>query len=227
LLARCLALDPAERPASAREVIGEIDRVRSYLELTVDAEPRTDVTPTRARPSARAAPVQSLFLVGAGLLAVVVFLGVGLLLDWRSASLVLLGVVIATSSVVAARVIRQRWTSRLETTEREATQVLASADERADLTRSLLIEVDQLVGTLHSLDEKILGTTILMMLKEYEESKTASDRQAALVHVVNLVERVQARRAPWYVRRREVIATAVAIMGCVVGLVTAVVPLVE
>ncbi len=35
-----------------------------------------------------------------------------------------------------------------------------------------MIEVDQFVGTLQSLDQKILGTTILVMLKEYEESKS-------------------------------------------------------
>ena len=57
--------------------------------------------------------------------------------------------------------------------------------------------MDQLVTTLHTLDKKILGMTVLAMVREYETSKESSDRQTALLNVVTLMEKVQAHLAPW------------------------------
>lgn len=232
LIARCLALDPADRPASAAVVMEALAEVAAGSESNPALAPYPMQAPSAEAPpsSTRAGPAAPRALVAA---AAVVLVGVVVVIlvavgdvAWGSVGLVLVGVAIAVLSIAVASGLRRRWSRRVGATERDAAaRVLSGADERVDLTRSLMIEVDQFVGTLQSLDQKILGTTILVMLKEYEESKSSSDRQAALVHVVSLIEKVQAQRAPWHVRHRDRITTAVAVVGCLVGLTTALVPL--
>ena len=46
------------------------------------------------------------------------------------------------------------------------------------------------------------------------------DRQAALMNVVALSEKLATRLSPWYERHKELIASAVAVMGGVSGLLT-------
>jgi len=60
------------------------------------------------------------------------------------------------------------------------------------------------------------------MLDEYGRATDAKDRQAALMNVVALSEKLTLRLSPWYERHKEVIASAVAVLGGMSGLVTAI-----
>jgi hypothetical protein len=60
------------------------------------------------------------------------------------------------------------------------------------------------------------------MLDEYGRATEAKDRQSALMNVVSLSEKLTQRLSPWYVRYKEVIASAVAVLGAVSGLLAAI-----
>lgn len=106
--------------------------------------------------------------------------------------------------------------------ERRAASIVLGAESREDLTRSLVIEVDQLVRRLETFDARFLGMSVIAMIHEYKESKDSSDRQSALINVVTLMEKVQTRLSPWPVRHKEAIASAVTIVSCLAAVVSAV-----
>lgn len=60
------------------------------------------------------------------------------------------------------------------------------------------------------------------MLNEYYLSSDSSDSQAALVAVLELIQKVQEKLTPWHVRYRDSLALAVNVVGGVIGAVTAV-----
>jgi hypothetical protein len=95
------------------------------------------------------------------------------------------------------------------------------AKNRVDLTATIALQVDELVRSLHALDERILAGTVALMLDEYRKSSEGKDRQSALMNVVVLSEKLSQRLSPWYVRYKDVIATFVAAVGGVSGLITA------
>lgn len=74
-----------------------------------------------------------------------------------------------------------------------------------------------MVRNLNSLDAKFLGMTVVAMIREYEEARESSERQAALLNVVVLMEKLQARLSPWHVRHKDAIATGVAVVGALAG----------
>jgi uncharacterized membrane protein len=96
------------------------------------------------------------------------------------------------------------------------------AKRRVDLTATIALQVDELIRRLHELDERILAGTVALMLNEYHQSTEGKDRQSALMNVVALSEKLSQRLSPWYVRYKDVIATVIAVIGGVSGLVTAI-----
>ena len=137
-------------------------------------------------------------------------------------SQILLGVGIAVGAIVLARALRHRWEAPSPATEHRASELLFGTAARKDLTQSLMIEVDQLLGALQAVDSRILGVTVVAMINEYETSRESGDRQAALLHVVELMEKIQTRLAPWHVRHRDAITVSIAIVGCLTGVLSAV-----
>jgi hypothetical protein len=150
-----------------------------------------------------------------GVLAWLVVLDVGVWLP------VAVGIVIAGAGLLVARWIR-RLAGKHPETEQQAARILTGAGDREALTRSMVLEVDQVVARLKGLDAKILGYTMVMLIQEAEEAKESADRVAALVQLVTLMEKVMKQLSPWYVRHKEAIATTIAIVGSLVGVASAV-----
>ncbi len=253
LLEHCLALDPAQRPRSAAEVLTELDQIpwgrvgdyswppdrelsnrkphpgsmapipgppeRNVTRRVSEGRPREVGAPPAARAPKSLPRTQALApwaaLVGlavAVLVAGIVLLGVGNGLARVGVGLAIVGV-----ALVVAQQIRRRWTSRAPEAERRAATILFGAGQRDELTRSLRMEVDQVVRNLKSFDAKFLGVTVVAMIHEYEEARESSERQAALLNVVVLMEKLQARLSPWHVRHKDAIATGVAVVGALAG----------
>jgi hypothetical protein len=254
LLERCLALDPAQRPHSATEVLSALDQIapdqqghgaaggwqagppRPEAALPPSQLPPPGRTPASARLSLRrrkAWVLRVVLVVAVVLAGVVSFVittappdvggisppGTGIGPPDVGIGLVRIGagVVIAVLALAGAQQIRRRWTSRAPEAERKAATVLFGAGQREELTRSLMIEVDQVVRNLDSFDAKFLGMTVVAMIREYEQAKESSERQAALLNVVVLMEKLQVRFSPWYVRHKDAIATGVAVVGALAG----------
>jgi Protein kinase domain len=251
LLTRCLALDPAQRPQSADEVLTAL---RQLSQAALSDPAATDDLPSwgsdwrAAGPSGplpsspsgwpeAPAPLQrpgmppplkprSRFLsrstLAAGV-ALVVLCAAGVWLVGIERGLGIgVGLAIVAVALVVARQIRCRWASRAPEAERRAATVLFGAGQRKELTQSLMIEVDQVVKNLNSLDAKFLGMTVVAMIREYEEGRNSSERQAALLNVVLLMEKLQAHFSPWHVRHKDAIATGIAVVGSLVGVASAV-----
>ncbi len=104
----------------------------------------------------------------------------------------------------------------------DALELAVGARNRVDLTATIAMEVTDLVTRLRDLDERILAGTVALMLDEYNKAADAKDRQSALMNVVSLSEKLGQRLSPWYVRYKDVIASAVAVAGAVSGLLTAI-----
>ncbi|MGH3942004.1 MAG: protein kinase domain-containing protein [Pseudonocardiaceae bacterium] len=174
---------------------------------------QSDALPRRRQPVLRGqAPAILLALAGVALVAGIGLLGLDSALVRIGAGLVITGV-----ALVGAQRIRRRWASRAPEAERKAATILFGAGQRAELTQSLMIEVDQMVRNLNSLDAKILGMTVVAMINEYEAAKESSERQTALLNVVLLMEKLQVRFSPWHIRHKDAIATGVAVVGALAG----------
>jgi hypothetical protein len=214
LIAACLAFDPRERPRSATEVL---DLIR-----TLAGEP---VTPADSYATAQRVRPRMVPLVLAGvLLAAVVVVVVVAGAPWTGIALVANGLIVAAVAIGVARWLRRRWSVASPQLEREASRLLFSSVGRAELSRSLMIEVDTMLEGLRSVDERILGMTVVAMLAEYDTADSSADRQAALLNMVAVLEKVEGRLAPWHVRHRDAIATTIAVVGCVAGVLSAVQP---
>ena len=250
LLTRCLALDPAQRPQSADEVLMALHQITSDLQVWRPAinswRPESEVAQARPAPAGELAGSQSgsqdfavrdvssprttsrrrrqRLATGAGVGLVVAAAGVAgvQLIGVEQGLGIGVGIVIVAVALAAAQWIRSRWASRAPEAEERAATILFGAGQREELTRSLMIEVDQVVRNLNSLDAKFLGMTVVAMIREYEEARDSSERQAALLNVVALMEKLRARFSPWHVRHKEAIATAIAVVGSLVGVASVV-----
>lgn len=131
------------------------------------------------------------------------------------------GVVCVGVALLVARRVRQL-VGRKSETERQAASVLAGAGGRDALTKSMVVEVDQVVAKLKGLDAKFLGYTMVMLIREAEEAKESADRVAALAQMVTVIEKLMKQLSPWYVRHKEVIAMLIAIVGSLVGVASVV-----
>lgn len=237
LIERCLAIDPAERPQSATEVLDELFRIQPP---PPPPPPQGGSTPSRNAPGARgyaqarAERISDAAIRGGGVgpavltgtVVVVVGLVVAWLLSPAPADLgfwlrVAAGLVIAGGGWLVARRVR-RLTSRAPDTERQAASILTGAGGRDALTRSMVLEVDQVVAKLKGLDAKFLGYTMVMLIREAEEATESADRVAALVQMVTLMEKLVKQLSPWHVRHKEAIATGIAIVGALVGVASVV-----
>ncbi|MGH3903792.1 MAG: serine/threonine-protein kinase [Pseudonocardiaceae bacterium] len=212
LLIRCLALDPAQRPQSADEVLRELRWIAPVATAPGQLGPPLASSAPLSRGLSKA--TRAIF-VGLALVLLLIA-GVRLIGIERGLSIGL-GLAVVAVALAAAQHVRRRWASRAPEAEQRAATILFGAGQREALTQSLMIEVDQVVRNLNSLDAKFLGMTVVAMIREYEEARDSSERQAALLNVVALMEKLQAHFSPWHVRHKEAIATAIAVLGTLTG----------
>jgi hypothetical protein len=114
------------------------------------------------------------------------------------------------------------WLGSRSQVKSQAYDLVFGARARTDLTATIALQLDDLVSKLSKLDERILAGSVALMLNEYGSATDTKDRQAALMNVVALSEKLAVRLSPWYERYKEIIASAVAVMGGVSGLMTAI-----
>lgn len=249
LLGRCLAPNAGRRPQSADQVRAELREIYqrsspgtvlrpTQAEMSFRESPRdlNSGSPQMANPE-RSAPIwsRSPGRLALAVAAVVVLTAAS---TWilregegnrpkieidiaRPLVGVLLGLVIFGAGLASAWWIRAR-SSDSPDLERRAASIVLGAESRDDLTRSLVIEVDQLVRRLETFDARFLGMSVIAMIHEYKESNDSSDRQSALLNVVTLMEKVQIRLSPWPVRHKDAIASAVTIVSCFAAVASAV-----
>lgn len=141
---------------------------------------------------------------------------------WAWALRLVLAGILVIAGLRLSRHVREHLARKVPEIERRATDVLFEEESRIELTQSLTIEVDEVVRRLRTIDGRILGMTLRAMVDEYDTAKASSDRIAALVNVVTIMEKLRVHLSPWHVRHKEVIATSVAVVGCLSGVASVV-----
>jgi hypothetical protein len=237
LLRQMLRRSQAERPASAAAVA---EALRTILVDARTAAPGGAAVPDAASrapraPTRTAAPAVRVPLALAAALAVgtLLLLLVAMLLaapnaaapgrvapsPGRVAIELLQGVLLIVAGIAAGWAAARALARRRSVLDRDAGQLLLGTRDRRALTRTIALEVDELIARTQAIDARVLGMTIVQMVREYERAKESTDRQAALMNATQLLEKLMARLSPWYVRHDRAVAAAVSAVGVVSGLV--------
>ena len=231
LIRCCLRRKPEERP-SIRGVIEELERLQApHVEAASTGAGTAGFPQIKGmkdemvvRPSTPVAKVASrklawLIIPGAAVVAAVfVFFP----FPTRVRGFIFVGGLLLMLASIVGGLWLRKWLGRNSAAKEQAYDLALGAKARVDLTATIALQLDDLVTRLRGLDEKILAGTVALMLDEYGRATEAKDRQSALMNVVSLSEKLTQRLSPWYVRNKEVIASAVAVLGAVSGLLAAI-----
>jgi serine/threonine protein kinase len=243
LIRRCLSKQSKDRPQNGSALLAEISRVRAALPprdaswkkyeiadaTSADGPPTLAVAKPSYRPRhSKLAGLSSLTfsLIGA--------LGVGIVLlttlfGWRGdfslrrMAWVFVGFILSTAGIGMWFWTRNWLGARKSEIQRDADNILLGRESLDALTQSLAIEVDAIIARVKQVDERIIAHTLAMMVKEYEGAKESKDRQSALVNAVSILEKLNTKLSPWYVRHDKLVAFVISAVGVISGLVTIVI----
>jgi eukaryotic-like serine/threonine-protein kinase len=215
LLQRMLQREPMERPNSMSDVLEILEHIQAR------SEPRTSrwLTLTSPWPVLRQGVVRA---ASVGLLAAASITAFALFRHapgaTRAATLLVLG---AGGGLAAAAIARAAIARRRGALDRQAGLLLGRAGDRQVLSRSLAIDVDQMIEACRRMDQRIFAQSLALMMTEYEVAKDSGDRQAALMNAVALLEKLLHRLSPWHVRHEKLIAVVISVVGTLAGAVSA------
>jgi predicted Ser/Thr protein kinase len=218
-LRRCLSISPEDRPQSGEEVVAEIHRLLRRLNGNIASPPPPVDTLT---PSPSPVPRRK-FLVAITVIAGIVSTFAWVRFGGRYQILgIVTGALYVACGVVIGGALHKWLKKRRGEAEREAGNLFLSSKSRDSLSMTLAIEVDNLICKVNRVDDKILATSLAIMVKEFQEAKEGQSRQAAIMNVVQLLEKLTTRLSPWYVRHEKLIALSVTVLGIVTGITTVV-----
>jgi hypothetical protein len=86
--------------------------------------------------------------------------------------------------------------------------------DRDGISQTIVTTVEEIIQRCRSLDERLIGQTIVAIAHEYaSDASTPDSRMEALVQIPQQIEklsaRIAARSTPWYVRHEKLLAAAV------------------
>lgn len=201
-LAKAIASDPRARFSDARVAVEALATVAK--KMRIDTPP----PPVRRLPRWRSLTIG----VVLGVATSIVFRPSGQLLAslLRSHSTVfhlalwIVGAAIAglLSAFAVFKVIGRRETDL----DQQLRVLLGRAGGLASLSDSVAIELDALFEACKKIDERLLVRSFAVMIDEYDRAKKSGDRQAALMNVVAILDRLTVRMSPWYVRNDKLVA---------------------
>lgn len=241
LIERSLSKDPAARPRDGAAFARSLQLVYSGMsgrvtlgapaagmagpvaQTTAPTPAMASYATTSAMPRATgAAPY-----VGVAV-AVIAAVGIGAVLIPASARQTTLhvlpwiagGLALAAGGVVGGRTVRRIAHSRMHEVEVDAERLLLGLRTRRALSDTLQIEVTRIIARCRDLDERLLGITIMKMIHEYDAANESNERQAALMNVATLLEKLRGRLSPWYARFEKQLALTTSVLGIATGAIT-------
>jgi serine/threonine protein kinase len=146
---------------------------------------------------------------------------------WQDYYGVALGIGIALAGIAAGQGTRALIARQRADHVPNVAHLLSDTKQHDTLSKSLAIQVDNLVQYCETTSEKVLGMTIANMVAEFRQAESSSDRQAALMNAAQLLEKLTTRLSPWYIRHDKLIAVSISLIGVITGIVTTVVSSLE
>jgi hypothetical protein len=227
-LTTCLDKDPSRRPVSP---LRDLQRVKRKETDPPAGMSLPSLVPSPHRPSIEipmapapgpivAAHVRSPYAVIL-VVGVTVLVGSLMLVAVRGASTLApmaIGGGLTAAGVLLGLAVRHWLQQQRVALSEEAGRLLSGTRSRDVLTRSLAIEVDQLMLRCRTVDERFLGASLAIMIDEFQQAQGFDDRHRALAASVDFLEKLMNRLSPWYVRYEKLIAALVALLGVVPGL---------
>ena len=239
LLTRALSREPERRPPDGTAFAAEL---KLYLDRPVAAPsiPRAAAPAISALPAAPAASLPPapksarrplvIVLAAAAVLFVVYAIASYTVVAGRppgapphigaSWLLIAAGIAVTGAGFALARWLRLKGQSQLHAVDVDVQRLLLGLETRRSLTETLHLEVRTIITKCRSMDERLLGVTILKMIGEYDRATESDHRQAALMNVAVLLEKVRTRLSPWHARFEKQLAFATSLVGVLAGLVT-------
>ena len=216
LLVRCLDRRVESRPQTVAEVRAELEAMLS-ITGTGTATPQTsDIqppgrpvpppwqeSPRTASPSRRSRPAVQVVSAVIGVLA----FGVLIVVLIKGAGVVetLSGLTVLCGGLAVAAWLRRR-SSESEHTLHRASEIVLGDASRADLSRSLSMDLQAMVERLKTFDSRFIRNTVVALALEYDQAADPTTRVAALQQLLLLEERVARQLTPWHIRHKELIA---------------------
>ena len=137
------------------------------------------------------------------------------------------GIALAAGGILLGNVVRRLARSRMHEVELDAERLLLGLGTKRALSDTIQVEIAQIITRCRELDERLLGVTILKMISEYDTAKESDQRQAALMNVATLLEKLRGRLSPWYARFEKQLAIATSVIGVASGLVSVIAGMVK
>jgi hypothetical protein len=132
------------------------------------------------------------------------------------------GIALAAGSPFLASAVRRVARSRLHSVDMDVERLLLGLSTRRSLSDTIQVEVTQIIARCRDLDERLLSVTIVRMIDEYDAATASDDRQAALMNVAALLDKLRGRMSPWYARLEKQLALATSVVGIASGFVSVV-----
>lgn len=237
LVGQCLAKEPRMRPASGVQVAAALERLLESVEdrplpapPAVSATEASEITahgapgsaPTAQRPLASTVKVAGAIGMALAVLATAViwlrFAPSSKPADWPP---IALGSLLILAGVGMGLAVRWFLAGRRDRLAGNISALVGGARTREALSMTLSLQMDELIEKCQLMDEKFLGLTMALMVKEFDTAKKFDDRQKALMNAVTILEKLEPKLSPWYVRHDKLIASGVSLVGIVSGLATA------
>jgi hypothetical protein len=235
LIQSCLAKSPADRPLSGAELETAIDhllrsplpRAAAVAAMPPQALPASrPITQTGFEPASAAQSRRPTVWIAAAAAAAA---GLAVCAIYFTPSkkpsnevwLIPLGALMVFGGVAMGRVARRYIAAKRHHLSGEISAMLKSRRTRKALSMTLSLQVDEVVAKCRLMDEKFLGLTMALMVKEYDSARKFDDRQKALMNAIAILEKLGPKLSPWYVRHEKLVATGVSLVGVVSGLATA------
>jgi hypothetical protein len=210
----CTAKDPKQRPA-VHEVLRSLREVRHAI--AVRGALATAVAPLQ-KPLRRKLQVPLVLFASGVAVSGGVMVGGALLLGRAGSQMGWAGILLLLGGLCGVAV--SIWLRRQRRVADATTNILFGLRDKRDLTRSLYIQIEQVIARCEGYDEQFLGTGVALLLQEYHDASASGDRQAALINAMQVFEKLLERLSPWYVRHEKILSLVVGACSVLPGLVT-------
>lgn len=135
--------------------------------------------------------------------------------------LIVAGALLIAGGVMMGIAVRRYLAHKREQITGDISKLLTGGRTRKALSMTLAIQVDEVIAKCRLMDEKFLGLTMAVMVKEYDSARKFDDRQKALMNAIAILDKLGPKLSPWYVRHEKMVATGVSMVGIISGLATA------